>query len=118
MDFPKVDPVVLRKEPPFGMGTTVGNPDRIRQHIQNSVVAAIDIGTFTDVNRYKEHIDNMIDGLKSLPKADGFNEIFVPGEPEWRTYEERTTNGIPLPEKTADNLRKLGERFDIKLPLI
>ena len=118
VDFPKVEPVVLRKEPPFGMGTTVGNPDRIRQHIQNSVVAAIDIGTFTDVNRYKEHIDNMIDGLKSLPKADGFKEIFMPGEPEWRTYEERTRNGIPLPEKTADNLRKLGERFDTKLPLI
>ena len=117
VDFPKVEPVVLGKEPPFGMGSMIGNPDRIRQHIQNSVVVAIDIGTFTDVDRYKEHIDNMIDGLKSLPKAEGFDEIFVPGEPEWRTYEERTKNGVPLPEKTADNLRKVGERFDIKLPL-
>jgi len=117
VDFPKVEPVVLGQQPPFGMGTMVGNPDRIRQHIQNSVVAAIDIGTFTDVNRYKEHIDNMIDGLKSLPKAEGFSEIFVPGEPEWRTYEERAKKGIPLPEKTADNLRKLGQRFGIKLPL-
>lgn len=42
----------------------------------------------------------------------------MPGEPEWRTYEERTRKGVPLPEKTADNLRQLGERFDIKLPLI
>ena len=118
VDFPKVEPVVLGKEPPFGMGTTLGNPDRIRQHIQNSVVVAIDIGTFTDMDQYKEHIDNMIDGLKALPKSKGFKEIFMPGEPEWRTYEERTRKGVPLPEKTADNLRQLGERFDIKLPLI
>ncbi len=42
----------------------------------------------------------------------------MPGEPEWRTSEERIRKGVPLPEKTADNLRQLGERFDIKLPLI
>jgi len=116
VDFPKVEPVVLGKQPPFGMGTMIGNPDRIRQHIQNSVVVAIDIGAFTEVDRYKEHIDNMIDGLKSLPKDEGFDEIFVPGEPEWRTYEERIRNGIPIPAKTAENLRKVGARFDIKLP--
>jgi ureidoglycolate dehydrogenase (NAD+) len=117
VDFPKVEPVVTGKQPPFGMGTMVGNPDRIRQHIQNSVVVAIDIGTFTELAKYKEHIDNMIDGIKSLPKAEGFDEIFVPGEPEWRTWDERTRNGIPLPEKTADNLSKLGERLGVKLPL-
>ena len=117
VDFPKIEPVVTGKQPPFGMGTMIGNPDRIRQHIQNSVVAAIDINTFTDVAKYKEHIDNMIDGIKSLPKAEGFDEIFVPGEPEWRTWDERTKNGIPLPEKTADNLSKLGERLGVKLPL-
>jgi len=117
VDFPKVEPVVLRKEPPFGMGTMIGNPTRIRQHIQNSVVVAIDIGTFTNVAKYKEHIDNMIDGIKALPRAEGFDEIFVPGEPEWRTWEERTRNGIPLPVKTADNLSKLGERLGVKLPL-
>jgi LDH2 family malate/lactate/ureidoglycolate dehydrogenase len=116
VDFPKVEPVVTMKEPPFGMGSMIGNPDRIRQHIQNSVMVAIDISTFTDVDKYKDTIDSMIDGLKGLPKAEGFSEILVPGEPEWRTYDERTKNGIPLPEKTAANLRKVGERFGIKLP--
>ena len=114
--FPKVEPVVLKKEKPFGMGPIAGNPDRIRQHIQNSVVAAIDISTFTDVEVYQEHIDNLIDGLKALPKAAGFSEIFVPGEPEWRTLDERSQNGIPLPEKTFRNLQGVAERFNIELP--
>jgi LDH2 family malate/lactate/ureidoglycolate dehydrogenase len=92
------------------------HPDHVPRPIQNSVVAAIDIGTFTDVADYKEHIDNLIDGLKALPRADGVSEIFVPGEPEERTFVERSENGIPLPEGTIRNLRSVAERFELALP--
>ncbi len=88
----------------------------VPKHIQNSVVAAIDISTFTDLESYKEHIDNLIDGIKALPKANGFDEIFVPGEPEERTYLERSRSGIPLPEGTVRNLRSVAEKFGLKLP--
>lgn len=88
----------------------------VPKHIQNSVVVAIDIATFTDVASYKEHISNLIDGIKALPKAEGFKEIFVPGEPEERTYLERSKNGIPLPGGTVRNLRAISERFKVKLP--
>lgn len=91
-------------------------PGFISRHIQNSVVASIDIGTFTGVENYKEHIDNLIDLLKGLPKAAGFNEIFVPGEPEERTFDERSRSGIPLPEGTVRNLRNIARRFSIELP--
>jgi LDH2 family malate/lactate/ureidoglycolate dehydrogenase len=91
-------------------------PAHLVRHIQNSVLCAIDIATFTNVETYKEHIDNLIDGIKALPKAEGVSEIFVPGEPEWRTLEERTKNGIPLPDKTIENLRRVATRFDVKLP--
>ena len=99
MDNPLLEPALLGKE--------VG---------ENSVVAAIDISTFTDVEGYKEHIDNLIDGLKALPKAEGFTEILVPGEPEERTFDDRSRNGIPLPEGTIRNLRSIAERFGIKVP--
>lgn len=65
---------------------------------------------------YKEHIDNLISGLKTLPTANGFDEIFVSGEPENRTFDERSRNGIPLPKGTVRNLRSIGERFGIELP--
>ena len=86
------------------------------RHNQNSVVAAIDIGNFTDLGDYEDHIDNLIDGIKALPKAEGFKEIFVPGELEERTSIERSKNGIPLPKGTVSNLRSIAERFVIKLP--
>ncbi len=103
----------------------VGNPllepalfdkNYVRVPIQNSVVAAIDIGTFTDVEGYKEHVDNLIDGLKALPKADGFDEILVPGEPEDKVRDDRIRNGIPLPQGTIRNLREVAERFGVELP--
>ena len=84
--------------------------------IQNSVVVAIDIGTFTDVDGYKEHIDKLIDGLKALPKAEGFSEILFPGERGNRTYDERMRNGIPLPEGTIHRLQSVAEKFNLSLP--
>ncbi|MFC1899928.1 Ldh family oxidoreductase [Chloroflexota bacterium] len=83
---------------------------------QNSVVAAINISMFTEVETYKENIDTMIDGIKALPKADGVNEIFVPGEPEERTFIKRSQDGVPLPAGTIRNLQKISERFGLKLP--
>jgi len=91
-------------------------PGLIPRHNQNSIVAIIDISNFTDLESYKEHIDNLIDGIKALPKAEGFTEIFVPGEPEERAYLERVKNGIPLPEGTIHNLRGIAGKFGLKLP--
>jgi len=117
---PELEPSLLgnapRREEPVKSGVKWTRPGLVPLHNQNSVVAAINISTFTDLESYKEHIDNLIDGLKALPKAEGFDEIFVPGEPEERTCLERSQKGIPLPEGTAHNLRGIAERFGIKLP--
>ncbi len=85
-------------------------------HRQNSVVAAVDIGTFTDVEGYKVHVDTLIDELKALPPAGGVKEVLVPGEPEDKVHEERSRLGIPLPEGTVRNLRAIAERFGVALP--
>ena len=87
-----------------------------RKPVQNAIVAAIDIGTFSDPDTFKTNIDELIDGLKALPKADGFDEIFVPGEPEDRTYESRMRDGIPLPGGTKNRLGEVAQRFGISTP--
>ena len=85
-------------------------------HIQNGIVAAIDISTFTDVEEYREHIDQVISGIKALPKAEGTDEMMVPGEPEDKVYEDRVRSGVPLPEGTVTRLRSVAERFGVQLP--
>lgn len=85
--------------------------------VQNSVVAAIDISLFTELETFKAQIDETIDSLKALPKADGFTEILMPGEPEQRALADRTHNGIPIPLGTADRLRYAAQRFGLPLPV-
>ena len=92
-----------------------GKPGAMIHH-QNSVVAAVNIGTFTDVEAYKDDVDTMIDQLKALPPAEGVSGVLVPGEPEDRVHDDRVKNGIPLPEGTVRNLRVVAQRFGIAMP--
>jgi ureidoglycolate dehydrogenase (NAD+) len=85
-------------------------------HRQNSIVAAIDIGTFTGVESYRANVDTLIEGLKALPPVEGVKEVLVPGEPEDNVHAERLRDGIPMPEGTVRNLRAVAERFGVKLP--
>ena len=86
------------------------------RHRQNSVVAAIDIGAFTDLAAYRTEVDRLIDGVRALPGAEGFAEVMVPGDPEDRSEEDRRRWGIPLPSGTIDNLRSVAARFRVPLP--
>jgi LDH2 family malate/lactate/ureidoglycolate dehydrogenase len=106
-------------------GLMVGNPllepvlegrRPASHHIQNSIVAAIDIAHFTDVEHFKVHADRLIAGIKSLPKAEGFEEILVPGEMEERICAQRLNNGIPLPEGTINNLKEICDKYSLNLP--
>ncbi len=83
---------------------------------QNSVVAAIDVATFTDLATYRQEIDRLLRGIKSLPPAEGFDEVLVPGELENRVKAERMAHGIPLPEGTVANLREVAERLGVPMP--
>ncbi len=85
-------------------------------HRQNSMVAAVDVATFPALAGYREAGDRTIDGLHTLPRADGFDAVRVAGEPEDRTMEERLRDGIPLPAGTAAILRKVAERFGVPVP--
>lgn len=84
--------------------------------VQNSFLVALDIASFTDVDEYKQNIDDLVAAQKTLPKADGFDEILVPGEPEYRMQAQRSKSGIPLPQGTVDNIRPIAERFGVTMP--
>jgi len=87
-----------------------------RRFIQNSIVVAVDIAAFTDIVDYQNNVDDLVDGLKRLPRADGIDEILVPGEPESQVLEERSRDGIPLPAGTINNLEEVASRFGVRMP--
>jgi LDH2 family malate/lactate/ureidoglycolate dehydrogenase len=91
-------------------------PGVARPHQQNGIMAAIDIALFGPLEEYTTQVDSLIDGVKALPRVDGVAEIMVPGEPEARTYAQRSQHGIPLPAGTLAKMRRAAQRYGVALP--
>ena len=62
-------------------------------------LGAIDPEAFTTLDIYMEGVDELIDYLTSSKLAKGFDEILVPGEPEWRQMDKRREEGIFLDDE-------------------
>ena len=107
-------------------GVLVGNPILVPwlrglepmplQGVQNSFVCAIDVDAFTDLDDYRQSIDELIDTMHATPVHEGSDPIQVPGERENAVCAQRTRDGIPLPPGTMDKLRTAADRFGLALP--
>ena len=98
------------------LATTISGQNAPRAGTQNSVVAAIDIAAFTDVEEFKRDVDRLADTMNGLATVDGAPPVLVPGQPEERVLAERTAGGIPLPAGTVAKLRAAAARFGLDLP--
>lgn len=81
----------------LGLGVKQGNPDRLEGG-QAFFMLAINVGFFTEPATYKAKVDQLIADARSIKPAEGFNEVLLPGELEWRSEQERRAHGIPLYE--------------------
>jgi LDH2 family malate/lactate/ureidoglycolate dehydrogenase len=50
---------------------------------------------FVPIAEYRSRMDTLIGRVRAVPKAEGFDEILIPGEPETRAEEKRRRSGIP-----------------------
>ncbi|MDH5749061.1 MAG: Ldh family oxidoreductase, partial [Rhodospirillales bacterium] len=50
---------------------------------------------FVSAEELRVRMDHLLTTVRSVPKAEGFSEILIPGEPERRLEAERVSKGIP-----------------------
>jgi len=77
---------------------------------------AIDICKFTALERFKKTIDEVIRKVKQGKKAVGFNEILIPGEPEFLEEEKRLTSGIFIEDSTIGQISEIASRLHVEMP--
>lgn len=65
-----------------------------------TMVFAIDVGRFVPMADFMEQVEAFSARLRAAPRAPGFDEILMPGEPEWRSRLQRAEAGIPVPDAT------------------
>lgn len=78
-----------------GLTVEQGNPDPDVGG-QAFFFLAIDPGRFGGREAFAARIDQLIRDAKSVKPAEGFSEVLLPGELEWREEQKRLKEGIPL----------------------
>jgi LDH2 family malate/lactate/ureidoglycolate dehydrogenase len=65
---------------------------------------AIDPRCIAPEGRFRSRVDLLIDEIHAVPKAEGSERIYVPGEREWDNYQRSMNEGIPLPADVSESL--------------
>ena len=78
-------------------------------------VLAIDPGAFRPPDEFARYAETVAERLKAVPPAPGFSEVLVPGEPEARTREARSHDGIPLPDRTWEAIQATARELGISV---
>ncbi|MAG35152.1 MAG: hypothetical protein CL878_02740 [Dehalococcoidia bacterium] len=73
-------------------------------------------GAFGDADVYRDTVSRTVRAIKAAPTAPGVEEVLVPGEPEFRSREDRQKDGIALPDGTWDELGAVAQRFGLDMP--
>ena len=89
----------------FGYGAVPGRPNF------GHYVAAYSIDAFTDVDAFKDIMDEWLRMLKTTEPAPGHYRVLVAGQPEAEVEEVRRVEGIPPHSEVAQWLRTPAESF-------
>jgi len=71
------------------------------------LVIALDIERFQPLGEFNARMEQFIAELKSVPRAQGFDEVFYPGEMEAKNNLKNRREGLQLPEDTLADLRRI-----------
>ena len=79
---------------------------------------AVNIEALQPLSEFNARMEQYIAEVKSVPRAQGFDEVFYPGEIEARNNERNRREGIEFPEDTLADLRRIAQKtgLDAKLP--
>lgn len=72
----------------------------------------LDVARFLPVDRFRAHVDRLIDDVHASELAPGHDRVMVPGELEAQRREERLARGIPLPRALIEELDEMAAALE------
>jgi len=97
------------------LGATLGGQDITIDQPGNGVgFMVVDVSAFLPLERFHQLMESLRGYIKSSPRAEGFDEVLLPGEPESRTAKVRQETGIPLDDKTWQAILASAESVGVK----
>jgi len=80
-----------------------------------TLMMAVNISAFQPLDAFCQMMDELVEAVKSARKAPGVEEIFVPGELEWRSRERLLATGIDVPQSTWDQVVETGRSLGVSV---
>jgi LDH2 family malate/lactate/ureidoglycolate dehydrogenase len=98
-----------------GVGTEVHGPYEPEARSRaGHLFLAIDPAALGDPADYEARVQRLIDEVKGVPRAQGFDEVFYPGEVEDRAEAANVAaGGVVLAAESLADLRRLGEQTGV-----
>jgi len=81
------------------------------------LMIALDIAQIQPLAEFNARMERYIAEIKSVPLAQGFDEIFYPGEMEARNDERNRREGLALPEDTLTDLARIARETGLEARL-
>jgi len=76
-------------------------------------IMALDVKRFVPLEEFGKKADALFRYVKSIPTDKNTEEIFIPGEIEFRTWEQRTRDGIPVADAVWKNIVAIAHRLGV-----
>lgn len=97
---------------PFGKHVSSMYADLTEKRNLGQLFILIDPQRFTDLASFKHSIETMIGELHATKSAEGFNQVYYPGEINQINYDRYMKEGIPIAQAVFDYLKSETVHFD------
>jgi LDH2 family malate/lactate/ureidoglycolate dehydrogenase len=77
---------------------------------------ALDIARMMPIEEFYDRMERLTGFIKSTVRSSSVDEILIPGEKRWRTFERQSAEGIDLQAKDADSLAALAKELNLCPP--
>jgi ureidoglycolate dehydrogenase (NAD+) len=98
------------------ISTALADP-KLKEHVrQNSLVVAMDLSVLGGGDALAANLDAVKREIKAQPRAEGADEVLMPGERGAREQKRRLRDGISIPIKTWQQIMSTATKFGVSPP--
>src|SRR6516164_7540669 len=95
-----------------GFGSEIAGPYQAeRRSRAGQLMIALNVEAMQPLAEFNARMDDLISQIKAVPLAQGFDEVFYPGEIEARNDAKNRRDGLTLPEDTLTDLKKVAAEY-------
>jgi LDH2 family malate/lactate/ureidoglycolate dehydrogenase len=98
-----------------GFGAEIAGPYQSERRSRvGQLMIALNIESMQPLKEFNERMEELISQIKSVPLAQGFSEVFYPGEIEARNDARNRREGLTLPVDTLEDLKKVADVYGLR----